>query len=94
SLPAGPTSRQLSKCHQPTHLLSLQVSQALIRPFSSSARSHLENRVAEKQKLFQANNDLPVHLKGGAMDNILYRLTMTLTLGGECRAHTVAWVVD
>lgn len=44
--------------------------------------------------LTQANNDLPVHLKGGAMDNILYRLTMTLTLGGECRAHPVAWVVD
>lgn len=62
---------------------ALQVSQALIRTFSSSARSHLENRVAEKQKLFQANNDLPVHLKGGAMDNILYRLTMTVTLGGK-----------
>lgn len=44
--------------------------------------------------LTQANNDLPVHLKGGAMDNILYRLTMTLTLGGECGAHPVAWVVD
>lgn len=44
--------------------------------------------------LTQANNDLPVHLKGGAMDNVLYRLTMTLTLGGECRAHPVAWVVD
>lgn len=35
----------------------------------------------------QADNDLPVHLKGGGMDNILYRLTMTLTLGGECRAR-------
>lgn len=41
----------------------------------------------------QADNDLPVHLKGGGMDNILYRLTMTLTLGGECRAHWLAPVV-
>eukprot|EP00073_Rattus_norvegicus_P043489 XP_017445521.1 PREDICTED: cytochrome c oxidase subunit 7A1, mitochondrial isoform X3 [Rattus norvegicus] len=62
---------------------ALRVSQALIRSFTSSTRSHLENRVAQKQKLFQADNDLPVHLKGGGMDNILYRLTMTLTLGGH-----------
>lgn len=33
----------------------------------------------------QANNDLPVHLKGGGIDNLLYRLTMALTLGGECK---------
>lgn len=37
----------------------------------------------------QADNDLPVHLKGGAMDHVLYRLTMALTLGGERRA---VWV--
>lgn len=64
---------------------ALRVSQALIRSFSSTARNRFENRVAEKQKLFQADNDLPVHLKGGGTDNILYRLTMTLCLGGECR---------
>uniref|UniRef100_A0A8D1CSC3 Cytochrome c oxidase subunit 7A1, mitochondrial n=1 Tax=Sus scrofa TaxID=9823 RepID=A0A8D1CSC3_PIG len=58
------------------------VSQALVRSFSSTARNRLENRVAEKQKIFQADNDLPVHLKGGATDNILYRVTMTLCLGG------------
>lgn len=67
------------------------VSQALVRSFSSSTRSHLENRVAEKQKLFQADNDLPVHLKGGGMDNVLYRLTMTLTLGGKCRTTGLLW---
>ncbi|KAF6077155.1 cytochrome c oxidase subunit 7A1 [Phyllostomus discolor] len=61
---------------------ALKVSQALIRSFSSTARNRLENRVAEKQKLFQADNDLPVHLKGGGTDNILYRLTMALCLGG------------
>lgn len=59
-----------------------QVSQALVRSFSSTARNRLENRVAEKQKLFQEDNGLPVHLKGGATDNILYRVTMTLCLGG------------
>ncbi|XP_063130270.1 cytochrome c oxidase subunit 7A1 isoform X2 [Rattus norvegicus] len=67
---------------------ALRVSQALIRSFTSSTRSHLENRVAQKQKLFQADNDLPVHLKGGGMDNILYRLTMTLTLGEAQRGGT------
>ncbi|XDB59935.1 hypothetical protein AB1E18_013320 [Capra hircus] len=61
---------------------ALRVSQALVRSFSSTARNRLENRVAEKQKLFQEDNGLPVHLKGGATDNILYRVTMTLCLGG------------
>ncbi|XP_058530325.1 cytochrome c oxidase subunit 7A1, mitochondrial isoform X2 [Ochotona princeps] len=56
--------------------------QVLIRSFGSTSRNHFENRVAEKQKIFQANNDLPVHLKGGGIDNLLYRLTMALTLGG------------
>lgn len=32
---------------------SLQVSPALVRSFSSTARNRFENRVAEKQKLFQ-----------------------------------------
>lgn len=66
----------------PIHSLPCQVSQALVRSFSSTARNRFENRVAEKQKVFQADNDLPVHLKGGATDNILYRLTMGLCLGG------------
>ncbi|KAM7058938.1 cytochrome c oxidase subunit 7A1, mitochondrial [Molossus nigricans] len=61
---------------------AIRVSQALIRSFSSTARTRLENRVAEKQKLFQADNDLPVHLKGGGTDGILYRVTMALCVGG------------
>ncbi|MBZ3887029.1 Cytochrome c oxidase subunit 7A1, mitochondrial [Sciurus carolinensis] len=61
---------------------ALRVSQALIRSFSSTASHRFQNRVPEKQKLFQADNDLPVHLKGGGTDNLLYRLTMALTLGG------------
>ncbi|XP_007536977.1 cytochrome c oxidase subunit 7A1, mitochondrial [Erinaceus europaeus] len=60
----------------------LRVSQALVRSFSSTARKHLKNRVPEKQKLFQADNDLPVHLKGGVFDSLLYRLTMALVTGG------------
>ncbi|VCW96544.1 unnamed protein product [Gulo gulo] len=58
------------------------VSQALVRSFSSTTRNRFQNRVAEKQKLFQADNDLPVHLKGGGTDNILYRVTMGLCVGG------------
>ncbi|XP_049642649.1 cytochrome c oxidase subunit 7A1, mitochondrial [Suncus etruscus] len=61
---------------------ALRISQALVRGFSNSARNRFENRVAEKQKLFQEDNDIPVHLKGGGMDNLLYRLTMLLCTGG------------
>ncbi|XP_072464516.1 cytochrome c oxidase subunit 7A1, mitochondrial-like [Notamacropus eugenii] len=57
-------------------------SRGLLRSFSSSARNLFENRVAEKQKLFQENNDLPVYLKGGPTDRILYSITMLATIGG------------
>ncbi|XP_068934575.1 cytochrome c oxidase subunit 7A1, mitochondrial-like [Petaurus breviceps papuanus] len=57
-------------------------SRALLRSFSSSARNLFENKVAEKQRLFQENNDLPVYLKGGATDRLLYSLTMAMTVGG------------
>ncbi|XP_004636815.1 cytochrome c oxidase subunit 7A1, mitochondrial [Octodon degus] len=71
---------------------ALPVSQALIRSFSSSARHRFQNRVAEKQKLFQENNDLPVHLKGGTADQLLYRLTMVLTLGGTAYSlYCLGW---
>ncbi|NWU97475.1 CX7A2 oxidase, partial [Upupa epops] len=49
------------------------------RTISTASRRQIENRVPEKQKLFQEDNDIPVHLKGGAMDALWYRLTMGLT---------------
>uniref|UniRef100_A0AAY5KXE6 Cytochrome c oxidase subunit 7A2, mitochondrial n=1 Tax=Esox lucius TaxID=8010 RepID=A0AAY5KXE6_ESOLU len=52
------------------------------RTICSTARRQVDNMVKEKQKLFQADNGIPVHLKGGAMDAILYRLTMGLTVFG------------
>ncbi|XP_036602388.1 cytochrome c oxidase subunit 7A1, mitochondrial-like [Trichosurus vulpecula] len=57
-------------------------SRGLLRFFSSSTRNLFENKVAEKQKLFQENNDLPVHLKGGSRDRLLYSITMAMTVGG------------
>ncbi|OCT65146.1 cytochrome c oxidase subunit 7A1, mitochondrial [Xenopus laevis] len=58
--------------------------QQLLRTFSSSSRNQIQNRVLEKQKIFQANNDLPVHLKGGSGDAILYRITMGISIAGTC----------
>ncbi|KAE8585916.1 hypothetical protein XENTR_v10021502 [Xenopus tropicalis] len=58
--------------------------QQLLRTFSSSSRNQVQNRVLEKQKIFQANNDLPVHLKGGSGDAILYRITMAISIAGTC----------
>ncbi|NWR56491.1 CX7A2 oxidase, partial [Bucorvus abyssinicus] len=57
-----------------------QISQ---RTISTASRRQLENRVPEKQKLFQEDNDLPVHLKGGVMDALLYRVTMGLSVFGK-----------
>ncbi|XP_075454118.1 cytochrome c oxidase subunit 7A2, mitochondrial isoform X2 [Ascaphus truei] len=52
------------------------------RTLSSSSRRSLQNKVPLKQKLFQEDNGIPVHLKGGVGDALLYRLTMTLTVVG------------
>uniref|UniRef100_A0A669B2A9 Cytochrome c oxidase subunit 7A1, mitochondrial n=1 Tax=Oreochromis niloticus TaxID=8128 RepID=A0A669B2A9_ORENI len=57
------------------------------RAFSSSARQ-LKNKVPESQKIFQADNGLPVHIKGGTGDVLLYRATMTLTIAGEERCSS------
>ncbi|KAF5892200.1 cytochrome c oxidase subunit 7A2, mitochondrial-like, partial [Clarias magur] len=60
------------------HIARLQ--QVSRRTLTSSVRRQVENKVAQKQKLFQENNGVPVHLKGGAGDAILYRTTMGLTI--------------
>ncbi|NWR52151.1 CX7A2 oxidase, partial [Regulus satrapa] len=55
-----------------------QISQRTI----STASRRQSNKVFEKQKLFQEDNGLPVHLKGGATDSLLYRTTAGLTVFG------------
>nr|XP_033806600.1 cytochrome c oxidase subunit 7A-related protein, mitochondrial-like [Geotrypetes seraphini] len=41
-----------------------------------------KNKVPELQKFFQRPDGLPVYLKGGYSDKLLYRITMALTIGG------------
>uniref|UniRef100_A0A8D0J6Y5 Cytochrome c oxidase subunit 7A2, mitochondrial n=2 Tax=Sus scrofa TaxID=9823 RepID=A0A8D0J6Y5_PIG len=67
------------------NLLALR--QIAQRTISTASRRQLENKVAEKQKLFQEDNGIPVHLKGGIGDAFLYRATMILTVGGT--AYTI-----
>ncbi|XP_041814710.1 cytochrome c oxidase subunit 7A2, mitochondrial [Chelmon rostratus] len=62
------------------HIFALQ--QVARRTISSSARRQVENKVPQKQKLFQEDNDMPIHLKGGTSDALLYRTTMVLTVLG------------
>ncbi|KAL7384279.1 hypothetical protein ABVT39_027517 [Epinephelus coioides] len=40
------------------------------------------NKVPDLQKLFQRSDGVPIHLKKGLMDRLLYRSTMGLTVGG------------
>ncbi|XP_019749423.1 cytochrome c oxidase subunit 7A-related protein, mitochondrial-like isoform X1 [Hippocampus comes] len=40
------------------------------------------NKVPDLQRLFQRSDGVPVHLKGGLIDKLLYRTTMGLTIGG------------
>ncbi|XP_054584164.1 cytochrome c oxidase subunit 7A-related protein, mitochondrial isoform X2 [Eptesicus fuscus] len=41
-----------------------------------------KNKVPELQKFFQKSDGVPIHLKRGLPDQMLYRTTMALTLGG------------
>uniref|UniRef100_A0A8D2K9W9 Cytochrome c oxidase subunit 7A2-like, mitochondrial n=1 Tax=Theropithecus gelada TaxID=9565 RepID=A0A8D2K9W9_THEGE len=41
-----------------------------------------KNRVPELQKFFQKADGVPIYLKRGLPDQMLYRTTMALTLGG------------
>ncbi|KAM4712767.1 cytochrome c oxidase subunit 7A2b [Anableps anableps] len=58
------------------------VQQMARRSICSSARRQVENKVPQKQKLFQEDNGMPIHLKGGSGDALLYRATMALTVLG------------
>ncbi|XP_061669210.1 cytochrome c oxidase subunit 7A2, mitochondrial-like [Syngnathoides biaculeatus] len=58
------------------------IQQVVRRTFCSSARRPVENQVPKNQKHFQEDNGIPVHLKGGTGDALLYRATMTLTVLG------------
>ncbi|XP_074845704.1 cytochrome c oxidase subunit 7A2-like, mitochondrial [Carettochelys insculpta] len=50
---------------------------------SPAAVSYLsKNKVPDLQKLFQKADGVPVHLKRGIPDQLLYRTTMALTIGG------------
>ncbi|NXX32908.1 CX7A2 oxidase, partial [Nicator chloris] len=64
------------------YLLFQALRQISQRTISTASRRQVENKVLEGQKIFQEDNGLPVHLKGGAKDAVLYRTTAGLaTLG-------------
>ncbi|NWV40867.1 CX7A2 oxidase, partial [Grantiella picta] len=63
------------------YLLFQALHQISQRTISTASRQYV-NRVPEHQKLFQEDNGLPVHLKGGAKDALLYRTTMGLAVCG------------
>uniref|UniRef100_A0A8C6Y0F4 Cytochrome c oxidase subunit 7A2, mitochondrial n=1 Tax=Naja naja TaxID=35670 RepID=A0A8C6Y0F4_NAJNA len=58
----------------------LAVRQVAQNPINFASRRQFVSRIAEKQKHFQEDNGIPVHLKNGIMDSMLYRITMTLSV--------------
>ncbi|KAM3853633.1 cytochrome c oxidase subunit 7A2, mitochondrial [Vipera latastei] len=60
----------------------LAVRKVAQKPINFASRRQLANKIAEKQKHFQEDNGLPVHLKNGIPDVLLYRITMLLSVCG------------
>uniref|UniRef100_UPI00358F925E cytochrome c oxidase subunit 7A2, mitochondrial-like n=1 Tax=Myxine glutinosa TaxID=7769 RepID=UPI00358F925E len=60
------------------------------RGICTTQRRALRNKVPELQKLFQKDNDVPVHLKGGPKDVLLYGTTMSVSvLGVGCVFYAI-----
>jgi len=49
---------------------------------SSTSSSNLYAALKKKQQLFQRIDDLPVHIKGGPIDKVLFGVTMALCVVG------------
>ncbi|KAG7280323.1 hypothetical protein CRUP_026864, partial [Coryphaenoides rupestris] len=49
------------------------------------------NKVPDLQKFFQKADGIPIHLKKGVMDKMLYRTTMGLTIGGALYCLTALY---
>uniref|UniRef100_U3FD01 Cytochrome c oxidase subunit 7A2, mitochondrial n=1 Tax=Micrurus fulvius TaxID=8637 RepID=U3FD01_MICFL len=60
----------------------LAIRQVAQNPINFASRRQLASRIAEKQKHFQEDNGIPVHLKNGIPDSMLYRITMALSVFG------------
>ncbi|XP_055442897.1 cytochrome c oxidase subunit 7A2, mitochondrial-like [Bubalus kerabau] len=64
----------------------LALHQIIQRTIITASHRKFENKVPEKKRMFQEDNGIPVHLKGGIADASLYRATMILTVGGMAYA--------
>ncbi|KAG2471077.1 CX7A2 oxidase, partial [Polypterus senegalus] len=58
------------------------MSRLLYRSFSTTGNNFVKNKVPQNQKIFQEDNGIPVHIKGGTVDVLLYRFTMAITVAG------------
>lgn len=75
--------RQVSGCYSiaPTLVLTRSIQQSPIK-MSEAGGAKITPKMANLQKKFQEDNDKPVFLKGGGMDNILFILTLVLCVVG------------
>ncbi|XP_061256487.1 cytochrome c oxidase subunit 7A2, mitochondrial-like [Bos javanicus] len=64
----------------------LALHQITKRTISTASGGQFENKFPKKQKLFQEDNGIPVYLKSGIADALLYRATMVLIAGGMAYA--------
>ncbi|XP_057681079.1 cytochrome c oxidase subunit 7A-related protein, mitochondrial-like [Corythoichthys intestinalis] len=71
--PAAPSVRPPLIFVSPTKLVSEEGSQ--VQYLGTT-------KVRDLQKFFQRSDGVPIHLKGGLIDQLLYRTTMGLTIGG------------
>ncbi|CAF4848298.1 unnamed protein product [Pieris macdunnoughi] len=77
-----PPAIQYNTAHMSTVSESCSTEPRRLVPGTNVPYSPLSPKIRERQERFQKEDDIPVFLKGGPMDGIIYRLTLLLCAAG------------
>nr|AGM32612.1 cytochrome c oxidase subunit VIIa [Coptotermes formosanus] len=62
--------------------------------YSSTSTSNMYAALKKKQELFQRNDGLPIHVKGGPVDKVLFGITMALCVIGTAYSLQTLYVLS
>ncbi|KAK8729845.1 hypothetical protein OTU49_008353 [Cherax quadricarinatus] len=79
---------------QATNVIQTRVPAMRLSTQPAKAYGEVPEVLQQKMKLFQAPNGLPVHIKGGTVDKILFGITATVCFLGLIECLRVFYVLS
>ncbi|CAH0581220.1 unnamed protein product [Chrysodeixis includens] len=81
---------QYTSTHMSTVAEACPAGKTRLIPGTNTPYAPLSEKIRQRQALFQKEDDVPVFLKGGPFDGILYRFTLALCIIGLAGVgHTI-----